>query len=245
MRGCETCHSVRSIHNTQFDFAITRILSGFGHIGSDKPLDPVNNSWDCKGCHGYNANVVNTFAGSIIPDVQLVTPGVLDANTPTVLTLTGTNFVQTGSTTVVNIDDTVTLMPNTISNGQITVTVNLAAGNHYIKVIKTDPVENVPKPSDIRPLTVVRRVKIISATLNKFGVITIVGSGFGVIPMINAQQYITVKHAGNVYYSDSIIAGRWNNFLIQTKKTSTPSAGIGDIVTVVTANGDEESATIR
>jgi hypothetical protein len=52
-------------------------------------------------------------------------PTVLNANTPTVITLTGTNFVQTNDTIVVNIDDTTNLTPTTINNGQITVTVKL------------------------------------------------------------------------------------------------------------------------
>ncbi|MCZ7383017.1 MAG: hypothetical protein O8C64_15780 [Candidatus Methanoperedens sp.] len=242
IRGCETCHSVRSIHNVQFDFANTSTLRGYGHIGSNNPSDPANNSWDCKGCHAwYDAGDVNPFAGAIIPDVQKVTPTVFNSNTPTVLTLTGINFVQANSTTVVNVDDTTNLTPTTLTNGQITVTVNLPAGNHYIKVVKTDSVENVPKPSDIKPLTVVSRVTITSATLRS-GVITITGSGFGTKPVTNAQQYVTIKHAGTVYYSDSISS--WSSTQIKAKKTSTPAAARGDIVTVVTTNSGEASATI-
>ncbi len=241
-RGCENCHSVRSIHNVQFDFANTSTLRGFGHIGSNNPADPANNSKDCLGCHAwYDVGDVNPFAGAIVPDVQLATPSVFVENTPTVVTLTGTNFVQTNSTTVVNIDDTTNLTPDTISNGQITVTVNLAAGAHYIKVVKTDSVENVPKPSDIKPLTVVSNVVITSAKLNK-GVITITGSGFGTKPVTNAQQYITIKHAGTVYYSDSV--NGWSNTQIKAKKTSIPAAVKGDIVTVVTTNSGQASSII-
>jgi hypothetical protein len=242
IRGCETCHSVRSIHNIQFDFTNTSTLRGFGHIGSNNPSDPANNSKDCLGCHAwYNAGDVNPFAGSIIPDVQKATPSVFNANTPTVVTLTGTNFVQANSTTVVNIDDTTNLTPTTLTNGQITVTVNLAAGARYIKVVKTDSVENVPKSSDIKPLTVVSKVTISSARL-RYGVITISGSGFGTMPKTNAQQYVTIKHAGNVYYSDSI--NSWKGSQITAKKTSTPAAAKGDIVTVMTTNSGESSATI-
>lgn len=242
IRGCETCHSVRAIHNTQFDFANTSTLIGFGHIGSNNPSDVKNYSWDCRGCHAwYNAGSVNPFAGAIVPDVQTATPTVFNANTPTVLTLTGTNFLQTNSTTVVNIDDTTTLMPTTLTNAQITVTVNLPTGAHYIKVVKSDSVENVPKPSDIKPLTVVGRVAIKSVTL-KNGIITISGSGFGTKPATNAQQYVTIGHAGQIYYSDSISS--WNSNQIKVKKTSTPAAKKGDIVTVITAGSGEASATI-
>ncbi len=243
VRGCETCHSVQSIHNVQYDFANTSTLRGFGHIGSNNPSDVANHSWDCKGCHAwYDAGDINPFAGAIIPDVQSATPSVFRSNTPTVLTLTGTNFVQDGSTTVVNIDDTTTLTPDSVSNGQITVTVNLAAGAHYIKVVKTDSVENVPKPSDIKPLTVVDKVTINKVTLRS-GVITISGSGFGVKPATNAQQYVTIKHAGNVYYSDSISS--WSNSQIKVKKTSTPAAIKGDIITVITKNSGQASGKIN
>ncbi len=242
VRGCETCHSVSSIHNIQFDFANTSTIRGYGHIGANNPSDAANHSWDCKGCHAYwDAGDVNPFAGAIIPDVQSVTPSVFNANIPTVLTLSGTNFVQTNDTTVVNIDDTTNLTPDSITNGQITVTVNLAEGSHYIKVVKTDPVENVPKPSDIKPLTVVSKVTITSAKLNK-GVITITGTGFGARPAKNAQQYITIKHAETVYYSDSISS--WSGNQIKVKKTSAPAAVKGDIITVVTTNSGEASANI-
>ncbi len=242
IRGCETCHSVRAIHNTQFDYANTSNLIGFGHIGSNNPNDVSNYSWDCKGCHAwYDAGDTNPFAGAIVPDVQTVTPTIFAGNTPTVITLTGTNFVQTNDTIVVNIDDTTNLTPDTITNGQITVTVNLPAGNHYIKVVKTDPVENVPKPSDIKSLTVLSKVSITSAKL-RYGVITISGSGFGVKPATNAQMYVSIKHAGTVYSSDSI--NSWSSTQIKAIKTSTPAAAKGDIVTVVTANSGEASATI-
>lgn len=242
IRGCETCHSVRAIHNTQVDFANTSTKIGYGHLGSSNSSDVQNASWDCKGCHAwYNAGDVNPFAGSIVPDVQSVTPTVFNANTPTVLTLTGTNFVQTNSVTVVNVDDSTNLTPATLTNGQITVTVNLAPGAHYIKVVKTDSTENVPKPSDIKPLTVVSKVTIKFATL-KNGVITITGSGFGTKPAINAQQYVTIKHAGNIYYSDSI--SFWKGNQIVAMKTSTPATVKGDIVTVMTTNSGEASVTI-
>jgi len=239
IRGCESCHSVRSIHNIQYDFANTSTKLGYGHIGSNNSSDSANHSWDCKGCHAYNEGDVSPFAGSIIPDIRSVTPTVFEFNTPTVLTLTGTNFVQTGSTTFVNIDDTTNLIPDTIINGQITVTVNLAEGNHYIKVVKTDSVENLPKPSNIRPMTVISKVTIKSARLQGNGVINIKGSGFGTMPATN--EYVTIENAGNVYYSDSIIS--WTDTHIKVNKTTLPAIQ-GDIVTVITTNSGEASATI-
>jgi hypothetical protein len=240
IRGCETCHSVRSIHNVQFDFANTSTLRGYGHIGSNNPLDPANDSWDCRGCHAwYDAGDVNPFAGAITPDVQLVTPNVFNANNPTVLTLSGTNFMQDNSTTVVNIDDTTNLTPDTISNGQITVSVNLAAGAHYIKVVKTDAAENLPEQSDIKPLTVVPSVTISSVTLNG-GILTISGTGLGNQPGTNAQQYITFNHAGNVYYSDTVTS--WSDTQIVANVSSTATAG--DTVEVITATSGQAMATI-
>ncbi len=240
IRGCETCHSVRAIHNIQVDFANTSTLIGYGHIGSNNPSDPENHSWDCKGCHAwYDAGDVNPFAGAIVPEVQLVTPTVFYENTPTVITLTGTNFVQTNDTTVVNIDDTTNLTPKTISNGQIIVTVNLPAGNHYIKVVKTDPAENVPKPSAIKSLTVVGKVTINSAML-KSGVITIKGSGFGTKPATNAQLYVSVNHAGNQIASSSIDAWKDNEITAMMPNGVTS----GDQVTVLTGTSGEAKAII-
>ena len=138
-----------------------------------------------------------------------------------------------------NIDDTTNLIPDTIINGQITVTVNLAEGNHYIKVVKTDSVENLPKPSNIRPMTVISKVTIKSARLQGNGVINIKGSGFGTMPATN--EYVTIENAGNVYYSDSIIS--WTDTHIKVNKTTLPAIQ-GDIVTVITTNSGEASATI-
>jgi hypothetical protein len=245
VRGCETCHSVRAIHNTQFDYANTSNFIGYGHIGSNNPNDVANYSWDCKGCHAwYDAGDTNPFAGAIVPDVQLATPTVFNANTPTVITLTGTNFMQTSDTTIVNIDDSTNITPSSISNSQITATVNLPAGNHYIKVVVTDPVENVPKPSDIKPLTVLNKVAINSATLSisRSGVtLVIYGSGFG-SSKPNSGMYVSVSHAGHQIPSSSVT--KWSDTQISAKF---PSGSIAsrDIATVVAANSGEASAAIN
>jgi hypothetical protein len=238
IRGCETCHSVRSLHNVQYDFANTSTLRGYGHIGSNNPADPANHSWDCKGCHAwYDAGSSdNPFAGAVVPDVHSVTPSVFNANTPTVVTLTGTNFVQDGSITVVNIDDTTNLTPATITNGQITVTVNLAAGAHYIKVVKTDAVENVPKPSDIKPLTVVPVVTLSSASLSGT-TLTISGTGLGNMPATTPEQYVVVGSAG---YAASITS--WSD--TQIVATVSGPVAAGDVATVITAGAGEAKATV-
>jgi hypothetical protein len=237
IRGCETCHSVRSIHNIQFDFANTSTLRGYGHIGSNNPSDPANDSWDCMGCHAwYDAGSTNPFAGAITPDVQSATPNVFNANSPTVVTLSGTNFVQYNSTTVVNIDDQINLTPDTISNAQITVSVNLAAGAHYIKVVKTDAVENLPTQSDIKPLTVVPVVTISSATLSGT-TLTVSGVGLGSKPVTNAEQNVIAGSAG---YSASIVS--WTD--TQIVATVSSSVVVGNAVQVITANSGQATATI-
>ncbi len=242
IRGCETCHSVRALHNTQYKYNETRTLIGYGHIGSNNDSDGKNASWDCNGCHAwYDAGSDNPFGGAIVPDVQTATPDVFRSNTPTVITLVGSNYVQENSTTVVNIDDATNLTPDSITDDKITVTANLPAGKHYIKVVKTDILENVPKQSGIKSLTVVDSVTITSARLRS-GVITITGSGFGPQPT-DAQQYVTInKRNGNVYSSDSITS--WSDTQIKVRKTSTPAAVKGDKVIVMTANGGEATATI-
>ncbi len=240
--NCEQCHSVREIHNTQFDAANTSTLIGYGHIGSN--IVGANNSWDCNGCHAYwDAGDANPFPGAIIPDIQQASPTVFYENTPTVITLTGTNFVQENNTIVVNIDDTTNLNPDTISNSVITVTVNLPAGNHYIKVVKTDPVENFPKSSNIKPLTVVPNVAVTSATMvsAKSGItLTLTGTGLGATKPTSPLA-VSVSHNGKQISSTSI--QKWSDTQIIAKF---PARSIAkeDIATVVTANSGEASAQI-
>ncbi|MDO9256244.1 MAG: hypothetical protein Q7U54_12075, partial [Bacteroidales bacterium] len=70
------------------------------------------------------------------------------------------------------------------------------------------------------------------ATLSS-GTITIIGSGFGTIPSVNPQYYVTIKKPdGTTYYSDSITS--WSKSLIKAKSTK---AAIGDTITVTRADG--------
>jgi IPT/TIG domain len=235
IRGCETCHSVRSIHNIQYEY-IQNGPQGKGHI---------NNDSDCMGCHAwYDAGDADSFAGAVISDVQSVTPAVFTANTPTVITLTGSNFVQTGSTTVVNIDDTTNITPDTITNDQITVTVNLAAGNHYIKVIKTDSLENVPKPSGIRPLTVVIPVDAVTAKITRIATkkapaeITITGTGLG--PQLTPQNDpLYLNHGVWIKIDGKSIKTSIVSWTDTKIVVTTPNANEGNPVTVMALSGGD------
>lgn len=243
IRGCETCHSVRAIHNIQVDFANTSTKIGYGHIGSNNPSDPKNNSWDCLGCHAwYNAGVVNPFAGAIIPDVQSATPSVIASGMSTTLTITGDNFVND----VTNADGSVThytsnvavdgvlYTPTSISDSQIVISIPaLAAGIYQLQLVK-----GVDTLSNLLTLTVVPPVTLSSVALNG-GNLTINGNGFGIEPQSNATLYISVSdNNGNQIVSSTI--QEWSDTQIQAKIPATP----GDIVTVMTANGGLAKASI-
>lgn len=227
--GCEKCHDVGTIHNIEDNYAVNNGNLGFGHIGAN---------WDCNGCHAFwDAGDIGPMTGAIIPDVSSITPSVLAAATDTIVTIEGSNFVGGSGiyTSVVSIDGITTLTPSSVTDTQIVVTVPaLTAGSHTIQVVKTgDTLGN--KASKLSTLTVVSPVTITSAKLNvKAKVITIVGTGFG-----TPQQYVTITHAGDIYYSDSI--NSWSNTLIRAKSTK---AIVGDTVTVTTAAGGSASATI-
>ncbi len=229
IRACEDCHSVATIHNIQYNYTATNGQLGYGHIG---------NNWDCNGCHAFWDAGSQPFAGAIVPDIFGITPSVLTAGQATSITISGTNFVQDAYTTNVVVDGT-NYTPSSITNSQIAVNVPpLRAGVHNINIVKSGSASD--SPSKLLALTVVGKVTIASANLRS-GVITITGMGFGNRPTKDAQQYVTIAHGGNIYYSQGII--KWSNSQIKVKAGST-IARTGDLVTVTTATGGA-SAKIR
>lgn len=219
IRACEQCHSVQSIHNIQYNYSTTKGLKGYGHVGEN---------WDCLGCHAwYNAGDANPFAGAIIPDIFGINPSVLTTGQATTVTIVGSNFVQANYTTIISVDGA-NYTPTSVTDSQIAVTVPaLTAGSHTIQAVKG----NVR--SKLSTLTVVSPVTITSAKL-KSGIITIAGTGFGTKPTINAQQYVTIAHAGKIFYSQAI--NSWIDTQISAKADNT-IASVGDKVTVTTVTG--------
>lgn len=231
--GCEKCHDVGTIHNIQYNYATTNGQKGYGHIGDN---------WDCNGCHAFwDAGSVSGFEGAMIPNVDSISPTRLTTSVATVVTIVGSDFLSGAGTYVAVVDiDGTRLTPSSVSDNQIVVTVpGLTAGVHTIQVVKTgDPAGD--KVSKLGSLVAISPVTITSAKL-KSGVITITGTGFGTKPTKDAQQYVTIAHGENIYYSQAITS--WSNTLIKAKAGST-IASVGDIVTVTTAAGASTSATI-
>ena len=223
--GCEKCHSVQSIHNIELPGG--SLTQGLGHL----------NNTDCNGCHAeWNAGDVAPLQGAIIPSLESVSPSVIVAGTATTLTITGLNFVNDAYTSVVTIDGGAPITPATITDSQITVNVPaLSTGNHIVQLVKG--VDTLSKPVT---LTVVSNTHITSARLTN-GVITISGTGFGTKPATNSQYYVSVTHAGSQIVSKSVQA--WSDTSIKANVKNLPVAA-GDVVTVMTTNSGESTATI-
>lgn len=222
--GCEKCHSVQAIHSTQFNYNATKGQLGFGHIG---------NNWDCNGCHASWVAGAALFQGPIIPIMDGISPSVLTAGVASTLTITGSNFVNDAYTSNVSVDDA-TYEPTSITDNQIVVNIPaLTAGVHKIQLVKGDVL------SKLATLTVVSNPTITSANLSN-GVLTITGSGFGTKPETNAQQYVTIDHAGKIFYSQGI--NSWTDTQIMAMADNTIATN-KDQVTVTTGSG-QASATI-
>ncbi len=222
--GCEKCHSVKSLHNIQFNYSQNG-PQGFGHI---------NNNTDCYGCHNSWLPADTWVPGALIPTLDSVSPSVIAVGVPTTLTITGSNFVNPdGNYTPVVTVDGVIYTPTSLTATQTVVNIPaLAAGVHQLQLVKGGDTL-----SKLWVLTVVSSPSIATATLRK-GTITITGTNFGTQPA-NAQLYVSVSHGGNQITSTSITS--WSTTQIKAKNSA---AAIGDIVTVITADSGETTAAI-
>jgi hypothetical protein len=217
IRTCEDCHSVRSLHNIQYDYNNTDGMLGSGHIGND---------WDCNGCHASANTASDNLYGSIVPDVFSITPNKLKAYETTQLDIMGTNFVQDSYSTMVRVDG-VNYTPATITDSQIVVTIPpLNAGVHEINIIKGD------SQSKLSALTVVQPANIQTVKFAK-GTMTIDGTGFGAQPELFENLGIFVQHNKVIYRADGIISWNDNNIVAKSAKLSK-----GDILTINTLNGN-------
>lgn len=226
MRRCEECHSVKTVHNIQYNYTATKGQLGFGHIGTN---------WDCNGCHAwYNYAAFAPFEGAIPPDMSSVTPSVLLADgQSTVVTIGGSNLLQDPFQTTVTVGGN-KLTTTSITESQIVATVPpLTAGDHVIQVAKAG------KVSRMSTLTVVTPVSIMSAKIES-GTLTIVGTGLGTMPATNARNYAVVEHNGVMYIADSITS--WTNSQIVAKSSIAVS---GDKVIVIVPTGGSATATIE
>ncbi len=221
--GCQKCHDVKSLHNIQYQY-VQNGPQGKGHI---------NNDTDCSGCHDSWLPATGFTPGALVPSVDSVDPSVIAAGTATTLTITGLNFVNDIYTSVVTVDG-VTYTPSSVTDTQVVVNIPaLTAGIHQLQLVKGGDTL-----SKLYALTVVPSPTITSATVNK-GVITITGTGLGAKPATNAQYYVSVNHAGNQVVS-TVIQG-WSDTQIKARNSAAAS---GDVVTVLTVDSGEVTATV-
>ncbi|HEY9245224.1 MAG TPA: hypothetical protein VIO11_00105, partial [Candidatus Methanoperedens sp.] len=117
----------------------------------------------------------------------------------------------------------------------------LAAGTHQLQLVKNGDASQGNVLSKLSILTVVSNAHADSATLNR-GTLTITGTGFGTKPATNSQLYVSVSHAGNQLVSKSITS--WSSTQIKANFKGVNIAA-GDVVTVMTADSGQTTATIQ
>jgi hypothetical protein len=212
IRICENCHGFNSLHNIQADSDGDNVINPgieqpfYGHIG---------NPDDCWGCHGYGVSSIAPQSGPVVPAISSISDSVLTEGADTAVTLSGTAFTNMDegtelSSDVVLIDpdgSSISLIPDTISQGAITVTVpgTLAKGNYKLKTVKLDKYSN-PRAISIKPDVVIDNVNC----KKKNGQITIDGTGFGEKPEgSDAFIYATLNGQGIdlISWNDTRIVG--------------------------------------
>ena len=202
IRWCENCHGYEALHNIQVDspnadnpgeIVVGGEDAGYGHIGRDAgPGDS-----DCWGCHAFTAASA-TGAGPLTPSVLGADASSITAGADTVLNLSGTTLTNlvgtyqwTSNVTMTGANGSAaTLIPDSISSNQLTVTVpgTTAPGNYDLRAAKGSAAASNPIVISVKPAVVIAD----SSCNKKKGVLSITGSGFGEKPAgtdayINAQ----------------------------------------------------------
>ena len=202
IRVCEGCHGYESLHNIQVDsngdgvIEVGGELAGYGHVGRD--IGPGDS--DCWGCHGY-ATASAPGSGPLTPDISSTDVLSLTAGTDTAVTLTGSAFTNlvgsyewTSDITMTGADGSATtLIPDSISSNQLTVTVpgSTDAGNYTLCAVKGTYATSNPIVISVKPELVISD----SSCDRKKGVLSVSGSGFGEKPA-GTDQYINVQVDG-------------------------------------------------
>lgn len=226
--GCQKCHSMETLHNIEANAAFNQAndIAGQGHNG--------NNS-DCNGCHYGNALFLADppGLGASVIQVDSLTPGIVNANVASDVTIAGGNLAQDGYNTEVLIDGAVVAY-SSLTETSAVVNVNLVAGGHSVQVKKT----NVTIPTDTTTSAVTSLSAIASPTITSAelasGVLTITGSAFGTDDLTS----VTITKADG----RKILAATtsWTDTVIVANGAD---AAAGDSVTVLTKTGSA-TATI-
>jgi hypothetical protein len=185
IRFCEGCHGLDSLHNIQADSPNPNNIgtlvvggedAGYGHIGRDAgPGDS-----DCWGCHGFSVAAEGAEIGSGVPTIYSAHPQSMAAGADTVVTVNGA-ALSNATTLAVRLTDaagnTLTLDPNDVTDGSLTVVVNAAAGNYTLQAVKDGAASNAVAIS-IKPEVVITEIDCSKC----LGSMTITGSGFAEKP---------------------------------------------------------------
>ena len=235
IRTCEDCHGIKSLHNIQYDYANTSGMLGYGHLGDN---------WDCMGCHAWYEYASAPQTGPIIPSIAGVSPAKLVAGEETVVTITGTNFLNAmGDITYTSdavIDtgvETMTLVPDSITASEIKVTIPvLDEGSCGLYVVKSG------MKSKLMPIMIVTPVTIDSATIEEEVNVVISGSGFSEYDSLFAEWIgVTIEHTTRnkrktVTLDCSIVS--WSDVEVVV---NCPDASSGDLVTVDALFGSDSA----
>lgn len=235
--GCEKCHSVNDLHNIESgapELGLTQSqvlaakIGGYGHI--------ANNS-DCNGCHqGWASAAENPFPGPKAISLESVSPGKLGAGASTDVIITGDGFVEIPYKTTVLVDGVETA-PKSLTETEIIVTVNLAAGAHSLQVKKDTAT------SELTTLVAVEPVDAVSAQLSGT-TITIAGKGFGPQPAAEFADlgvFVTSgkgKNKATTTVKAEVISWTGEQIVVSS------SASNGDLLTVKALNG-QDTVTIN
>jgi hypothetical protein len=196
IRACEDCHAPDSLHNIQADsdnpdnpgvIIPGEENLGWGHIG---------NSWDCFGCHesfdgtgGVAAMSVRMAAvtpqtGATVPSIGQVDTESVVAGQQTVITVTGSGFVNQQDQNTLTADvvlsagaDSFVLTSQSVTHDQIIAVVpsTMTVGLYELRVVKGD------KKSERWKLTVIPPV-VIDTVCNSGNTLQITGAGFSEYP---------------------------------------------------------------
>jgi hypothetical protein len=194
----------------------------------------VNNNWDCNGCHITWMGAAETAWGITVPDLTTMNPTKVTAGTPIEMAITGNDFIQGTYSTTVSIDGVIyTPDTNRITNNQIGISIPaLNAGVHEVKLVKGGEAM-----SQTKGLVAYTPVSITSAQLAS-GTLTLVGTGFGTMPAVDAPNYVLVEHGGVQYMANTIVS--WTD----TRIVATSSLAANNDKVLVLAKGGSATATI-
>ncbi|BDV42803.1 cytochrome c [Geotalea uraniireducens] len=241
IRGCESCHGIRSLHNIQQETPAPANVgtvvpgqeeAGWGHVGSNS---------DCNGCHlpaMWAASA--TPAGATVPAIGALSSRTVRSDRSTLLTIAGDSLVNSAAETTYTPTillgsgpTAVTLQPSSVSANRLQVVIPpLPPGNYDLRVVKAD------KRSNRARLTVALLPAVKQASLTRgTDLVTIIGSGFGTPPPGDYASGLGVFANG--------AAARIVTWSATRIIVTSPGIKAGALVTVKTVNGSATAKVLQ